>query len=37
LPANWNTETSLRGVAGGNLNVTNATTNAAQFYRLKSL
>jgi YVTN family beta-propeller protein len=38
LPAaNWNTETSVRGIVGSSLNVTNATTNTAQFYRLKEL
>jgi YVTN family beta-propeller protein len=35
--ANWNTETSVRGIVGSSLNVTNATTNTAQFYRLKEL
>ena len=33
----WNTETSLRAIVGSSLNVTNATTNTAQFYRLKEL
>lgn len=33
----WLPETSLRALVGSNLNVTNATTNAAQFYRLKQL
>jgi len=38
LPAAiWTTETSVRGVVGNSLNVTNATTNTAQFYRLKEL
>jgi YVTN family beta-propeller protein len=38
LPAaNWNTETSVRGIVGSSLNITNATTNTAQFYRLKEL
>jgi hypothetical protein len=35
--ANWATETSVRGVAGSEFNVTNAPTQSGRFFRLREL
>ncbi len=36
-PANWSTETSVRGVVAGEFNVTNALTSTNRFFRLRGL
>jgi YVTN family beta-propeller protein len=36
-PANWATETSVRGVVAGEFNVTNAITSTNRFFRLRGL